>query len=152
MLLLIIGILIAIIDHTITNESVLKVSLHMLIAIPPKLIIFIFIPSLLFGEAMRINYYQVKGIAVTSLLLVGPGCLMGAYAMATLCYASLPYGFSWNVCCAIGAILCATDPVSVIAVMRRANCSPGLTAVIVGEALINDCKPPLDFYCLLQAC
>jgi NhaP-type Na+/H+ or K+/H+ antiporter len=138
--LLIIGIVIAVVDHYSDESSVLKLSLQQLISIPPKLIIFIFIPSLLFGEAMRIKYYTVKSIAVTCILLVGPGCLAGAYAMAALCYVSLPYEFSWNICCAIGAILCATDPVSVIAVMRKANCSPGLTAVIVGEALINDCK------------
>ena len=108
---------------------------------------------------MRINFYQARAIASSTLLMVGPVCILGAYAMAGLAYAIFPYGWSWNLCCAFGgilkryfdslhliiktcnlyvAILCATDPVSVLAVLRRVNINPGLTMLITGESLLND--------------
>ena len=37
-----------------------------------------------------------------------------------------------------GAILSATDPVAVVALLKGAGASPKLTILIVGESLLND--------------
>ena len=93
--------------NSLVEESFLKDSIEQhLINMPPELIIFVFLPSLLFGESMHINFYQVKSIAWSSLLLVGPGCLLGTYAMAALAYSIFPYDWSWNLCCAFGGDAC----------------------------------------------
>lgn len=49
-----------------------------------------------------------------------------------------PYNWSWNICFTIGAILCATDPVSVIALLKDSGASQSLKLVITLEALLND--------------
>lgn len=87
---------------------------------------------------MTLNPHHVHGSFLSAVLLAGPGALLGMYMVAGLSYASLPFGWSWNLCCLFGAILCATDPVSVVALLHRVNASPKLTMLIEGEALLND--------------
>lgn len=77
----------------------------------PNLILFIFLPALIFGESMIINFYHIRSVAIPSLLLAVPGALVFAFAIAALLYHILPYGWSWRVCLIFGAITCATDPV-----------------------------------------
>ena len=50
----------------------------------------------------------------------------------------VPYDWSWNICFTIGSILSATDPVSVIALLKEVGASPGLKTIITLEASLND--------------
>jgi NhaP-type Na+/H+ or K+/H+ antiporter len=50
----------------------------------------------------------------------------------------LPFGWSWMYCFLFGGILCATDPVSVVSLMKSTHCSTKLTMVISGESMLND--------------
>ena len=49
-----------------------------------------------------------------------------------------PYGWDFTTCMCFGAMLSATDPVSVVAVLREMNVAPRLSHVIEGESLFND--------------
>lgn len=106
-----VGIIIAVIDHFSPNTPTIGPSINQWINIPPNIIIFVFLPALLFGESMRLNPHHVEGSILGSALLAGPGALIGMYLMAALSYFTLPYGWSWNISSIFGAILCATDPV-----------------------------------------
>ena len=103
-----------------------------------ELILFIFLPPLLFGEVMGLNWHHVKGGILQSIILAGPGVLMGAALMGCLVKGILPYNWSWNLSMTFGAILAATDPVAVVALLKSVGASPTLTILIVGESLLND--------------
>lgn len=105
------GIIIAIIENFSSGTDTLKLSIEEWLNIPPKIIIFVFLPALLFRDSMQLNPHHVKGSILSAILLAGPGALIGMYLMAALSYVTLPYLWSWNLCCTFGAILCATDPV-----------------------------------------
>merc|ERR1719460_2893241 len=45
---------------------------------------------------------------------------------------------SFLLCLTTGAILCATDPVAVVALLKQLGASPTLTVQIQGESLLND--------------
>ena len=47
-------------------------------SINAELLLFIFLPPLVFGEAMSLNWYHVKGGFFQALFLAGPGVLVGA--------------------------------------------------------------------------
>lgn len=49
-----------------------------------------------------------------------------------------------------GAILCATDPVSVVALLKSTGASSKLTIVIVGESLMNDGTAMILFFYFLE--
>eukprot|EP01035_Chromulina_nebulosa_P018392 gene18392-24093_t len=107
------------------------------------LIIYVFLPALLFGETMNLNWHLVTSGFNQYMLLAGPGALMGGLITAVVAYYILPYGWSWQVCFLFGAVLSATDPVSVIAILKATGASNKLTTVIVGESLFNDGSPAI---------
>ena len=72
------------------------------------------------------------------LLLAGPGVLMGTGVLGTLLYYGLPYDWSYSFSLMTGAILSATDPVAVVALLKELGASKRLGHVIEGESLVND--------------
>ena len=50
----------------------------------------------------------------------------------------LPHNWDYLLCLTVGSILCATDPVAVVALLKDLGASPTLTVQIQGEALLND--------------
>jgi NhaP-type Na+/H+ or K+/H+ antiporter len=50
------------------------------------------------------------GIALST-IAQSPGAIFGTFSLAVLVKYTLPYGWSWDTCFVLGAILCATDPV-----------------------------------------
>lgn len=82
--------------------------------------------------------HHVKGGFPQSLLLAGPGVIIGAFVMGYFVYYVIPVDWNWNLCMVFGSILAATDPVAVVALLKSAGASPKLTILIVGESLMND--------------
>jgi NhaP-type Na+/H+ or K+/H+ antiporter len=113
-------------------------SITMWDGINPELILFLFLPALLFGEAMSLNIYHVKNAISASMLLAGPGAIFGTFVIGGIAYYCLPYGWSFNLCLLFGSILCATDPVAVVALLKKVGAPHKLTYLITGEALLND--------------
>jgi NhaP-type Na+/H+ or K+/H+ antiporter len=93
------------------KHDLLKLSMEMWDKIDPHLIFYIFLPALLFGEAMSLSFHQVRSAFISASLIAGPGAVFGTFALASLVHYSLPYGWSWDTCFVLGAILSATDPV-----------------------------------------
>lgn len=106
--------------------------------IDAELLLFVFLPPLIFGEAMTLNWHHVKGGFIQSLILAGPGVIVGTLLMGCVAKGILPYDWSWTLSMTFGAILSATDPVAVVALLKTAGASPKLTILIVGESLMND--------------
>jgi NhaP-type Na+/H+ or K+/H+ antiporter len=76
--------------------------------IDAELLIYIFLPPLVFGEAMNLNWYHLKGGFIQSILLAGPGVLINAALMGVITKVLLPYNWCWNLVMTFGSILSAT--------------------------------------------
>ncbi|WAR03707.1 OSBP1-like protein [Mya arenaria] len=63
---------------------------------------------------------------------------VATFLTAVLARFLFTYGWSWNEGMMFGAILSATDPVAVVALLRDIGASKKLAMVIEGEALLND--------------
>jgi len=127
-------------------QYVLEISLELVGRIDASVIVYSFLPALLFGEAMTLNFHQALRAMNASVLLAFPGAVAGAWALGQFLYATggttLGYAWSFNLCFIVGTILAATDPVSVVATLKEiSQSSPSalkLTYLITGEALLND--------------
>lgn len=106
--------------------------------IDPHLLLFVFLPALLFGEAMSLNIHHLKLTFFSALLLAGPGSVYGAMVLGALTKVIVPYGWGWGLCFTFGSILCATDPVAVVAVLKQVGATPRITMLVTQEALMND--------------
>ena len=121
-----------------SNFGVLGDSVVIWSAIQPELLLFVFLPALIFGEAMTLNVHHLKCTFSSSVLLAGPGSLIGTFLLGACVKVMLPYDWSWKLCFTFGAILCATDPVAVVALLKQAGAAPKLTILVVQESLYND--------------
>lgn len=106
--------------------------------IDPHMLLYSFLPALLFGDGCTINFHLIKKTFGQILLLACPGVLLGSFLTACVAKFVLPYGWSWDLSMAFGSILAATDPVAVVALLKAVGASPKLTMLIAGESLLND--------------
>ncbi len=64
---------------------------------------------------------------------------MGAFMLAICLKIILSYSeISWAGALTLGSILCATDPVAVVALLKDLGASARLYTLIEGESLLND--------------
>jgi NhaP-type Na+/H+ or K+/H+ antiporter len=135
--LFIIGIIISFTSQTKHASDTWTISINDWVNIDADLLLFVFLPPLIFGEAMNLNWHHVKGGFFQALLLAGPGVLIGAGIMGSCAKLLIP-SWSWEFSMLFGSILSATDPVAVVSLLKTAGASPKLTILIVGESLMND--------------
>ena len=91
---------------------------------------------------------MVRRLLPSSLLLAGPGVLLGAGITAVLVKYTFPHDWTWGQCLLFGAMFSATDPVAVVAVLREAGLSKRLRTLVDLEALLNDGTAYVLFFVL----
>jgi CPA1 family monovalent cation:H+ antiporter len=96
---------------------------------------------LLFAGALRIDVSQLKdnarvvGVLATVSTLVST-LLIGGIAFYTLRWVGLPLPLL--PCMVLGALISPTDPVAVLAILKKVGAPPNLEMQIAGESLFND--------------
>mmetsp|Transcript_2828 Transcript_2828/g.6619 ORF Transcript_2828/g.6619 Transcript_2828/m.6619 type:complete len:881 (-) Transcript_2828:125-2767(-) len=106
--------------------------------IDPHLVFYIFLPVLIFVEAMRLNVKLAAKCLSQVLVLACPGVLIGTFLTALFAKFCFPYSWNWPTALIFGSILSATDPVAVVALFQTLGVSARLTMIISGESLLND--------------
>ncbi len=96
----------------------------------------VFLPALIFEAAWDIDSAALRRVAVTILLLAVPGVLVTAACVAAA--AAFWGGLAWSAALVLGAIVSATDPVSVIALFRQLDVPVDLFTIVAGESVAND--------------
>lgn len=109
----------------------------------PHMLLFIFLPILIFEASYAMDLHTFKKTSTNAILLAVPGILMalgmtGALAMG-LNYAGIGLtDWNWSLALMFGAIVSATDPVAVVALLKELGASKKLGTLIEGESLLND--------------
>jgi NhaP-type Na+/H+ or K+/H+ antiporter len=125
------------IENTIELGSLGK-SISSWRSIDPTMTLYLFLPILVFGEAMRLSWFQFKTGFAQAFVMAVPGVLIGTYLMALFAWVTVPYDWSWNLSVVLGSILASTDTAAVLAVLKTAGASSKLTMLVTGESLFND--------------
>jgi hypothetical protein len=120
------------------QNNTMQVSLDMWASIDGHLLLYAFLPALLFGDAMSLSVHMFERTFAQCLLLACPGVVLGTALTGFAAMLVLPYGWDWKLSMTFGSILAATDPVAVVALLKAVGASPKLTMQITGEALLND--------------
>jgi len=102
----------------------------------PDLVLFVFIPTLIFESAFNLNARQVGRNILPILTLAVPGLLISTAIIGTIFAFFSP--FSLLVALLLGSILSATDPVAVISIFKQLGVPDRLTVLVEGESLLND--------------
>ena len=121
---------------TITGLLIALANVGLSITLTPDLILFIFLPTLLFESSYNHRFSDVRDNLRPITLLAIPGVILTAVCVAAgLHYAT---GLGWETAFLFGAIMSATDPVSVLAIFRKIGAPRRLSVILEGESLFND--------------
>lgn len=121
---------------TITGLLIALANIGLSITLTPDLILFIFLPTLLFESSYNLRFADVRDNLRPITLLAIPGVILTAVCVAAgLHYAT---GLGWETAFLFGAIMSATDPVSVLAIFRKIGAPRRLSVILEGESLFND--------------
>ncbi len=118
------------------GESVPGLSLVADFHLTPELVLFVFIPTLIFESAFNLDARQVSRNIWPILTLAIPGLLISTGIIGVI-FATFTE-FDLMVALLLGAILSATDPVAVIAIFKQLGVPERLTILVEGESLFND--------------
>ncbi len=110
-----------------------------LVALPqlePRILLFAFLPPLLFDAAFRLDAGQLRSLVRPVVWLAVPGTV----ATAAIVGLALSFALHMRVPVALlfGSIVAATDPVAVLGAFRRLDAPRRLTVLVESESLIND--------------
>jgi len=101
-----------------------------------SLILLAFVPGLIFEGALTLDLAELRRRLLPVGLLATAGVAITVLLIGVLTH--LVIGLSWANGMLLGAILAATDPIAVIALLRRMEAPAGLAAILEGESLFND--------------
>ena len=102
----------------------------------PDMVLFIFLPTLIFESALNLDARQLYRNIWPILTLAIPGLLLSTFIIGSIIWALSDFEFF--LCLLLGAILSATDPVAVIALFKQLGVPERLTVLVEGESLFND--------------
>ncbi len=110
------------------------------------LLIDVMLPFLLFAGAISVNVHELLKDKVTVLLLASFGVVFSTFMVgsATYWFTSQPFlnlnhlGLTYVDCLLFGALIAPTDPIAVLAMVKKMNLSSVTETRIAGESLFND--------------
>ena len=102
----------------------------------PEVVLFVFIPALLFEGAWNISATVLLKNWLAVLLLAVPGLLISLLVVAVALHFGA--GLTWLEALLLGAIISPTDPVAVVALFRQLRMGERMRTIIEGESLFND--------------
>ncbi|WP_016956048.1 cation:proton antiporter [Catenovulum agarivorans] len=138
--LLIVGILFGLVyrfDHS-NMPALYNQTVQLVANIDPHLILFLFLPTLIFESAYAIQTHLFKRTFSQIALLAVPGLILCTSITAVFVKYVFPWDWSWPVCFMFGALISATDPVAVVALLKELSSRKRLETLIEGESLLND--------------
>lgn len=121
----------------------LDVSIKWAGEIDPHLILFVFLPTLIFEAAFAMDVHTFKKSVGNASILAIPGIIiaLGLTGAMVMGMKYLGIGFQawgWSMALMFGAVASATDPVAVVSLLKGLGASKKLGTLIEGESLLND--------------
>ncbi|PAJ74714.1 cyclic nucleotide-binding protein [Pseudoalteromonas sp. NBT06-2] len=120
----------------IFNE--IKASFSLASQLDANLIMFIFLPALVFESAFSLEVHLFKRMLSQIALLAIPGLIICTLFTAILSMWVLPWEWTIPTALMFGAIVSATDPVAVVALLKEMCSRARLQTLLEGESLLND--------------
>jgi CPA1 family monovalent cation:H+ antiporter len=106
------------------------------IAVSPGVAVTLLLPGLVFEAAYRLDADELRSTLGGVALLAVPGVIISAAVVAAVLHFAT--GLPANEAFLVGAMVSATDPVAVVATMRRLNAPRRLVTLVDAESLLND--------------
>jgi CPA1 family monovalent cation:H+ antiporter len=104
--------------------------------IDPDVVLFVFLPPLLYYAAFTASAYELRDHALPIGLLAIGLVLLTVAAVAAV--AHWVAGIAWAPAVVLGAVVGPTDPVAATSIIRRLGAPARIGTILEGESLVND--------------
>lgn len=103
----------------------------------------VFLPGLVFEAAFHLPYVELRRNARAIIALAVPGVVLTIAITAVILVAVRPLlgdgsAMTWRQALVFAAIVAATDPIAVVALVRSLGAPPRLSLLLEAESLLND--------------
>ena len=140
-----IGLLVGILNRSGIFNSLPQISdaVNSVADINPDLILYLFLPILIFDAAYELNMHIFKKTLANATLLAAPGliiCMILTGVLMVVIGLVIPgyESWSWTFALMFGALISATDPVAVVALLHELKTSKRFSTLVDAESLLND--------------
>jgi monovalent cation:H+ antiporter, CPA1 family len=113
----------------------------------PDVILILFLPALVFEGSVKIDVRDLLRDYAPLLVFANVGVLVSTLVTGYLVHWAI--GLPILIALLFGAIISATDPISVLAIFKNLRMSKRLSVIIEGESLLNDGTAVVVFQILL---
>lgn len=113
----------------------------------PDVILILFLPALVFEGSVKLNMRELVRNSAPLLILANLGVLIASLVTGYLVYWTI--GLPVEIALLFGAIISATDPISVLAIFKDLRMDKRLSLIVEGESLLNDGTAAALFQILL---
>lgn len=109
----------------------------------PEIILYFFLPILIFEAALNLNIHTFKKTFINANILAIPGLvvalLLTGGLLMLLSYLYPGYTqWTWTAALMFGALISATDPVAVVALLHELKTSRKFSTLVDSESMLND--------------
>jgi CPA1 family monovalent cation:H+ antiporter len=118
------------------------------LVLTPELINKVLLPPLIFEAALQLKWAPFRNDLPLTAVLAFPGTLISLGVVAVGMHVAL--GWGWLGAALFGALIAATDPVSVIAAFREMRVDTRLSLLVESESLLNDGAAAVGFAVLVS--
>ena len=115
---------------------VLSFRQRLAIELTPEIILTLLLPPLVFEAAFHLSFEKLRRNLRTIIILAVPGVILNMLVVGGILsrWAGIPISMAL----VFGALIAATDPVSVVAIFRKLGAPKRLEILLEGESLFND--------------
>ncbi len=111
--------------------------------IDPHLLLYVFLPILIFEAAFAMDVHVFKKTFTNATIMAVPGIIVAIVLTALLVVGLNYFGigiakWNWTIALLFGSVVSATDPVAVVSILKELGASKKLGTLIEGESLLND--------------
>ena len=139
------GLLIGTFDRIGWLESIpiLKSSIDFAGNANPDMILYIFLPILIFDAAYELDVHIFRKTLTNATILSVPGVIIAMLLTAALMigigtFAPSYEGWNWTFALMFGALISATDPVAIVALLKELGTSKRFSTLVDAESMLND--------------
>ena len=122
-----------------SSLGLIGLSMQHVVGLSSNTLLFVFIPPLIFESAYNIDVFVFLRSFWQILILAFFGVgFLSVFIAGILKFVLLYGGMGWAESLTIGAIIAATDPVAVVALLKELGTSVEFNILLEGESLLND--------------
>lgn len=107
------------------------------IVLDPQIILLLFLPPLLYWEALNLSFRDFRA-NLRAILLLSIGLVVATIVIVAIIAHSVIPNLGWSAAFVLGAIVSPTDTVAAAAITQRLSLPRRIVAILEGESLVND--------------